>query len=560
MVKFNTLGSWNSDGTPDYLAASVYLNPNTIARVRDIVPGHAHVDPKLISKNAMRDILLIHAADVYVTFVWEGAGFKNALSFYTFPIDPENGILQPTSRDQWNDTYTIIFPNCSRLRGGGKMSPGMRVRIGSFPANTGIGFMLMPNGWEQGTKTVATSSSSAVGAPIFTDAQFNTADQYVQSIAVMDPVTYEQYIFFEDIMRPAGDEDFSDLIVKVSSDPSSAIMANTNTLYGEISETNGILFANNTGLQHLLTSDQTSSVVQNGVEDDIYQQKIIFSVSTIREEFKTLAFNAAQSITWNGANVQVVFDKPSDTITVSMEVSRDIVIHSAIIVLLVSDNAEDDTAFDNLMRFEQLIITEGVPTTTKIINMCTGKTDAVSTATNFGSCSPRLFGDPHIRTVHGEHYNFTDEPGVYVLYHSEARGILTELRGEFGHAKEYEHSTHEVYRTSTFLQKVSIWHANRRCLLVDIPSMRVSGDDVHILHAYYNWETSVIEKEYGPETQTVYIDLRALNSPALRGFECAYLPHIEGHLTEIRLDISNNTFIASNGCMVSDFELKRETL
>ena len=119
---------------------------------------------------------------------------------------------------------TIIFPNTSLPRKGGNLNSGSKVKLlynvndpsQKFPNNIGIGFFLIPNGWHG-------HQSGFVNRPniVYTDRVFNRhnpdPEGNIQVILLHDLVNSNNdqgqlLLGFEDIMRPAGDKDFNDLI------------------------------------------------------------------------------------------------------------------------------------------------------------------------------------------------------------------------------------------------------------------------------------------------------------------------------------------------------------
>jgi hypothetical protein len=70
----------------------------------------------MLSESAVRVIRVRELADVYVTFVSEGAGYRNTLFYYTYNEDDA-----PQSKNDI-DKYTVVFPNTSLNGSGGGLS------------------------------------------------------------------------------------------------------------------------------------------------------------------------------------------------------------------------------------------------------------------------------------------------------------------------------------------------------------------------------------------------------------------------------------------------------
>jgi hypothetical protein len=92
--------------------------------------------------------------------------------------------------------------------------------ISEFPNNIGIGFFIIPNGWD-GSKVKNTMER------IYTYEAFNQNNS-IQTILLSDlfssnDQTGKMILSFEDIYIPGGDKDYNDLIFKIDYTPSYAI-------------------------------------------------------------------------------------------------------------------------------------------------------------------------------------------------------------------------------------------------------------------------------------------------------------------------------------------------
>ena len=155
-------------------------------------------------------ITLSEEAEVFITFIHEGAGYRNSFGFFTF--DAEN---PPQTQEDTN--VTIVFPNLSYPH----MTNGHRLSIGTFPAGTSIGFFIAANGywWYSGVKDFAVpyyfSLNSLNNEP--------TEALKQHTVMLYDEEVSEVIIGFEDLPRSWGDNDFNDAIFSVKSTPSTAI-------------------------------------------------------------------------------------------------------------------------------------------------------------------------------------------------------------------------------------------------------------------------------------------------------------------------------------------------
>ncbi|MEZ4886118.1 MAG: DUF4114 domain-containing protein [Chitinophagales bacterium] len=145
---FQYLGTYNSDGVPDYLLTPDVVDADLLTNIAASLPESFPVpdfNPQYIADSVETDILLTDDADVWVTFIDEGAGYKNVLGFYTYDI------ANPPTTAPTTENITIIFPNVSKNGSGGGLNTGDKVHLGSFTSGTGIGFVLIADGWDGST-------------------------------------------------------------------------------------------------------------------------------------------------------------------------------------------------------------------------------------------------------------------------------------------------------------------------------------------------------------------------------------------------------------------------
>ncbi len=241
--QYNYLGTYTSNGTPNYLeTVGDVISVATQELISNALPESFPVpdyNPHYISSGYDTDLALSETADVYVTFVSEGAGYRNVLGFYTYDIN------NPPTTAPLISEVTIIFPNVSALGSGGGLQMGDKVKIGTFPAGTGIGWVLIANGWQGG----------AVGSgywKLYSNTDFNPEyDSTLRhhNVLLSDPENERILLGFEDIRRDYGfcDNDFNDAIFYVTANPFSAI---TTTNYADVSSaTDDVTSASGSGLE-----------------------------------------------------------------------------------------------------------------------------------------------------------------------------------------------------------------------------------------------------------------------------------------------------------------------
>jgi hypothetical protein len=148
---YKPLGTYNSNGVPGYLTptndpidAAMLNDINATLPERVVLPvGH----PQYFNTNNEKNLILDAACDVWVTFVHEGAGYKNVLGFYKFNTN------NPPASTAAIDSIFIIFPNVSFTGSGGGLASGNRVHLGTFGPGTEIGWVLIADGFRGGAVT-----------------------------------------------------------------------------------------------------------------------------------------------------------------------------------------------------------------------------------------------------------------------------------------------------------------------------------------------------------------------------------------------------------------------
>ncbi|MBI9062277.1 MAG: LruC domain-containing protein [Marinilabiliaceae bacterium] len=232
VVKVNgyyTLGTWNSSGVPDYLIAqddnisNAFLN-----EVNASLPEYSRLPdshPQYLANNADANLLVKEDCEVWVTFVHEGAGWRNMLGYYTYPVGSP-----PSTKADIRD-LTVIFPNVSYLNSGGGLRAGNKVQLqyldpetneytAIFPANTSIGWFVTAQGWQNQTITNGVYTH-------FSDIQFNVEanpELKKHNVLLYDEARELLLMGFEDIRRDQNsDEDFNDAVFYTTVTPFTAV-------------------------------------------------------------------------------------------------------------------------------------------------------------------------------------------------------------------------------------------------------------------------------------------------------------------------------------------------
>ena len=238
---YNFLGSYTANGTPLYFVQSDVVTTETLNLVSNSLPENYPVptyNPQYISSGYGTDIIIDSLADVWVTFVSEGAGYKNVLGFYTYDIN------NPPTTAPTASQITIVFPNVSAAGSGGSLVAGNKVKIGTFQPGTGIGWVLLANAWNGSTVTNGLWR-------LFSNPDFNPEANPVlrqHNVLLNDPTNQRVIMGFEDIRRDYSncDQDFNDAIFYISSNPYEAIRSNN---LADVSSATPVTSGNNGGLE-----------------------------------------------------------------------------------------------------------------------------------------------------------------------------------------------------------------------------------------------------------------------------------------------------------------------
>jgi Domain of unknown function (DUF4114) len=164
-------------------------------------------NPDLFAVTANKRILLTQESEVYITYVSEGAGWKNSFGYYTYDVNNP-----PTSAEAL--TKTILFPNVSGVGEGGALNTGDMVQVGTgkFKAGTVVGFYLIAQGWANGLVTDGRYT-------LYTDQNLNIND-HQQHLLFKEKTCGDIVMTFEDIDQDDHlsyqDNDFNDIIFTIS--------------------------------------------------------------------------------------------------------------------------------------------------------------------------------------------------------------------------------------------------------------------------------------------------------------------------------------------------------
>ncbi len=215
-----TLASFDAQGVPSNLEAqgetySSQFDQNIVAVLpekQDVRVAH----PELIDPLAVRNLRIIEPVTATMSFVHEGAGFRNAVGYFVYDSDSPPQSVADIER-------MVVFPNASFPGSQGGLTKGDTVSIGTFFPGQSIGFFVVANGFDpsginEGVWTVYSIDDLNPGAD---------AAERVHSILFQDPDnggsanSQRIVVAFEDFIRPdpGSDHDFNDIIITLRYQP-----------------------------------------------------------------------------------------------------------------------------------------------------------------------------------------------------------------------------------------------------------------------------------------------------------------------------------------------------
>lgn len=224
------------------------VSSNLLQLVEDALPEYHSVDQTYLDPVYDMNLVLSEEGRVSVTFIDEGAAYKNSLGYYAYPagaldgltktdVDADgSGIVTPCELTGAADVeYGWVFPNASKEGYGGRLQPGDTVALGNgkvFDANTVIGFFLVQNSWTGSEVSIdvfrqifyTTDFLNPEAGPD-ADSQTDSSANRSRHVAMLfaDGAREEIVMGIEDMDRLGhSDDDFNDAVFIVQSDPPEA--------------------------------------------------------------------------------------------------------------------------------------------------------------------------------------------------------------------------------------------------------------------------------------------------------------------------------------------------
>lgn len=253
---------------------NITLNQDLLDSINLALPEGNAADAEYLSSAYDPTVRLVDDAQISVTFLNEGAGYRNSLGYFTFDSgtfsDLSFGSIDTDASGNIDyaellaiDGVTstgVIFDNASKSGSGGSLVAGDTAVLGGgtvtqntdgsldmsggdvFSAGTNMGFFLVQNGWDgQGVKGIdsvadplmifSTDLLNPENSPSATSGNTAQSARHTAMMFADDPAD-GLIIGFEDLHRTdrtenangySTDEDFNDLIFVVNASPYTAL-------------------------------------------------------------------------------------------------------------------------------------------------------------------------------------------------------------------------------------------------------------------------------------------------------------------------------------------------
>ena len=211
-------GSYDKHGRPNYLTTPQTIDDDLLEFIAVNLSESNKVprdNPHYLDENNVGSVLFRSEGKLEIAFVHEGAGYRNAIGYFAYPID------EPPATIDDIDVRTVAFPNASFRGSGGKMRTGDNVDLGTFPAGTAVGWFLVPNGWHKNSRTVRDKSTTRYSVDALNTF---TAEEHRKHVVLLANTARQQLVLgFEDLNRPNGDNDFNDAVFVIKPTPWDAV-------------------------------------------------------------------------------------------------------------------------------------------------------------------------------------------------------------------------------------------------------------------------------------------------------------------------------------------------
>lgn len=614
MSEYYFLGNWTTLGVPNYLATSEEIDPQLINRIRLSLPEKNPVptyNPSYLFNTSSRNLLIkssdpdFGGADVWVTFIDEGAGYRNVSGYFIY--DLHDGYEVPTKFNgtswvpmEYSDRNlvdangksvlkkTIVFPNASLKGSGGNLSPGNRVKLlynpsnpaEKFPNNIGIGFFLVPNGWN-GSTVVNTMER------VYTYNKFNNPaieNGSIQTVLLSDTQNTDEtlgtfILGFEDIMRPQGDQDFNDLIIKIAYSPSNIFDTSDslNLATGKSITTNELV-ADKTGLYISLPPSNVNTILSSPAQNVKIVHKIKCNTNHYNELLKKV-FDTL--ILENDGIVEYGDDYDEENNHISIKITyivpKNNIKNYNYLIRSIENKYIESTIYPgtrNIANFQDMYVF-GTQIVEQDIEIKNNETDNVFyslpnlSVTKSNMTGPYSMGDPHIQTIDGISYMIHNTTNYYELYDNDEINLSTKLN------YYPTNQNHRIYSKLTFMEYLFV-KTNNFFIAIDLfnPNVHYSCeafDQLTLLKELPNDISIIKESEYTTEINTRITNFKKkqnkitpifvyylVKTPLLGELiiEVIYIIQLKDYINHVGLISNKLSLTQAKGAFISQYNIK----
>ena len=202
------------------------IQKSHIEKLKSIVGEGKTPDAKYLNADASQsNLIFTKKANVIVTFMHEGAGYRNTFGYFTY-----NTATEPTDPATL-DSARILFPNTSYKGSGGYLFSGDSVSLGEIdPANghDAVGFYLASDGWSNDRGRGIDGHHFYSLESLNPEEDENNRKHMLLIANELDEATNTQrlWVAVEDIRldSPSSDKDYNDLIMQIDVYPADALV------------------------------------------------------------------------------------------------------------------------------------------------------------------------------------------------------------------------------------------------------------------------------------------------------------------------------------------------
>lgn len=236
---------YNKEVSQDFVDAVVSSLPERVVNQDFINPSYDGT----LSMNA-------NDSTVSVSFISEGAGYKNSVGYYTFNDGAFDGLTKANVDTNGNGGISIVeldqldgvdvgwlFPNTSATGSGGNLNVGDTMDISGLSDNQNVGFFLLANAWNGNTVNgigtreayftndflnpeswsgAASDGSSVAPSGWSTAVGYNADGTFSHTTLLASPTNSEEVILSFEDLKYGGDKDYNDAVFMITATPPNA--------------------------------------------------------------------------------------------------------------------------------------------------------------------------------------------------------------------------------------------------------------------------------------------------------------------------------------------------